>query len=67
MVLFQVKFNLFVVLLISGSSAKEECTLRGEDVKVNWEDFKCALQKFVPSINAKDMEYFNKLKVSFSS
>lgn len=40
--------------------------LKGEDVLVNWEDFKCALVKFVPSINAKDMEYFNKLKVSFS-
>lgn len=40
--------------------------LHSSDVKVNWEDFKCALHKFVPSINAKDMEYFNKLKVSFS-
>lgn len=45
---------------------KEEEVLRSEDVKVKWEDFKCALQKFVPSINAKDMEYFNKLKASFS-
>lgn len=50
---------------LSTENAKEE-VLRSEDVKVNWEDFKSALTKFVPSINAKDMEYFNKLKASFS-
>lgn len=41
-------------------------SLKADDVKVNLEDFKSALQKFVPSINAKDMEYFNRLKSSFS-
>lgn len=49
-----------------GEGMAKDDSLKSEDVKVNMEDFKCALQKFVPSINAKDMEYFNKLKASFS-
>lgn len=60
---------LCLFVYFTDNTAKEEedtSALKGEDVLVNWEDFKAALVKFVPSINAKDMEYFNKLKVSFS-
>lgn len=67
-VFFSENCALILCIFTERKNKKESCdSLKSEDVKVNWEDFKSALQKFVPSINAKDMEYFNKLKASFSS
>lgn len=35
-------------------------------VVVNFEDFKSSVAKFIPSISAKDLEYFNRLKNDYS-
>nr|XP_019551832.2 peroxisome assembly factor 2-like [Aedes albopictus] len=40
--------------------------LSPEDVVVNESDFKTATKKFIPSISAADMEYFNRLRTNFS-
>lgn len=41
-------------------------SLNSDDVIVNLDDFKTATLKFVPSINKRDMEYFNKLRANYS-
>lgn len=40
--------------------------LSSDDVIVNLNDFRMATMKFVPSINKRDMEYFNKLRANYS-
>lgn len=41
--------------------------LTADDVLVCTEDFRKAIYKFVPSINEKDMEYFNSLKSTYGT
>lgn len=50
--------------IISGSMKVSD--LQPENVIVNNTDFQLAADNFVPSVSKKDMEYFNKLKTSFS-
>lgn len=40
--------------------------ITSDDVIVNLEDFKKATMNFVPSINKRDLEYFNKLRENYS-
>ncbi|KMY92882.1 peroxisome assembly factor 2 isoform X1 [Drosophila simulans] len=49
---------------LSGTIAEKE--LVPENVIVQVEDFTKSFNKFVPSISAKDLEYFNNLKASYS-
>lgn len=51
-------------ILLSGSIKVAD--LQPENVIVNNADFQLAAENFVPSVSQKDMEYFNKLKTSFS-
>lgn len=44
----------------SNSGVNKELT--AADIRVNINDFRKAVNNFVPSINPKDMEYFNKLR-----
>lgn len=37
-----------------------------EDVIVRMEDFERSYEKYIPSIAKKDLEYFNKLKSTYS-
>lgn len=41
--------------------------LSADDVHVNLADFRKAISMFVPSINKKDMEYFNSLKTTYGA
>lgn len=42
-------------------------TLTADDVHVCLDDFRKAITKFVPSINKKDMEYFNNLMATYTN
>ena len=44
----------------------EEKDVTADKVVVNMEDFKKACEKFIPSINKADMEYFNQLRSNFT-
>ncbi|XP_055389388.1 peroxisomal ATPase PEX6 [Condylostylus longicornis] len=50
---------------------QKDKTKKGEEVTnkiiVEMEDFERAYEKFVPSVSKKDLEYFSKLKMSYSS
>lgn len=46
---------------------KEDHSLTAADVIVELNDFREAIKKFVPSINPKDMEYFNNLRSTYSA
>lgn len=58
--IFHYKTNLF---LIGKLDAKE---LTADRVLVELEDFTKSFGKFTPSISRSDLEYFNKLKISYS-
>lgn len=45
----------------------EDKQLTAADVICQLDDFRQAISKFVPSINKKDMEYFNNLRSSYSA
>lgn len=45
---------------------KEDHRLTAANVLVELNDFRQAISKFVPSINPKDMEYFNNLRSTYS-
>lgn len=57
---------MIVVILVSEGTQVDTSSLKSDDVLVKVADFEAALEKFVPSISAKDMEYFHKLRTSFS-
>lgn len=57
---------MIVVILVSEGTQVDTSSLKSGDVLVKVVDFEAALEKFVPSISAKDMEYFHKLRTSFS-
>lgn len=44
----------------------EDAEVTAEQVIVTLADFKLASGNFVPSVSVKDMQYFTKLKASFS-
>lgn len=46
---------------------KEDHSLTAADVIVELNDFREAIKKFVPSINPKDMVYFNNLRSTYSA
>ncbi|XP_017027929.1 peroxisomal ATPase PEX6 isoform X1 [Drosophila kikkawai] len=48
------------------SGAITDAELQPENVVVESEDFTRSFNKFVPSISAKDLEYFNNLKATYS-
>lgn len=50
-----------------GEEMKEDRSLMATDVLVELNDFRQAISKFVPSINPKDMEYFDSLRSTYSA
>lgn len=48
------------------SNSANDAKLTADNVFVNLSDFRKAVSKFVPSINKKDMEYFNKLRSNYA-
>lgn len=52
--------------ITDSSTSHNAKNITSDDVFVNLNDFQKAISKFVPSINPKDMEYFDNLKSTYT-